>query len=151
MTTNEYHFITRWKIKGNVDRIYELLSHPLEFPNWWKKIISANLLEEIGNRKPIRLKLKGWLPYTLQWELFNPQFERPYRITSDSRGDFEGHSAWTLRQVDQHVEALFDWRVSVRKPFLRKWSFVLRPLFIWNHNYIMKTWKKSLEQKLKEL
>lgn len=145
--------MTRWQIKGSIHDAYELLSNPARYPTWWKGVpLSAQELDEEkeGGPKPLRLEMRGWLPYTLRWELINPQFDRPHQIISDSRGDFVGRGVWTLKQDGPYVLISFEWRVSVQKPFLRYFSFLLRPLFIWNHNWVMEKWKKSLELELKK-
>ena len=38
MPSNEYHFITRWRVQGTADEVYELISSPLDYPRWWPSV-----------------------------------------------------------------------------------------------------------------
>ena len=53
---NQYHFITRWRVKGSADEVYDVLSAPLEYPRWWpsvylmvRELVTANR-EGLGGR-----------------------------------------------------------------------------------------------------
>jgi hypothetical protein len=38
MKTNEYHFITHWRVEANIADVYRLISHPEDFPRWWPQV-----------------------------------------------------------------------------------------------------------------
>ncbi len=52
-------------------------------------------------------------------------------------GDFVGEGIWTLTPVPNGTRAVLEWRVEVRKPFVRHLTPLLRPLFAWNHRWAM--------------
>ena len=66
MTTNEYHFITHWNIKGTIEEIAEVLGQPTDLPRWWPSVYLTVMEKEPGDQngigKVVSLYTKGWLP-----------------------------------------------------------------------------------------
>jgi hypothetical protein len=100
----------------------------------------------IGAR--IRLHTRGWLPYTLHWDLEVVKSDYPRGFAIAATGDFEGTGVWTLEQRGAHVDVTFDWRIDARKPLLRTWSIMLKPLFAANHRWAMRQGEISLRREL---
>ena len=38
MTSNQYHFISRWRVEGTCGEVADVLSDPLAFPRWWPSV-----------------------------------------------------------------------------------------------------------------
>src|SRR5437588_7101520 len=74
---NHYHFITRWRVKGTAEEVYDILSEPLEYPRWWP---SVYLMVREGQGHRLNLLTRGWLPYTLAWQSTTTESRRPSRI-----------------------------------------------------------------------
>jgi hypothetical protein len=51
-------------------------------------------------------------------------------------------------QDGEYCDVTFDWRVAADKPLLRRFSFLLRPLFEANHKWAMEQGRRSLELEL---
>ena len=100
----------------------------------------------IGAR--IRLHTRGWLPYTLHWDLEVVRSDYPKGFAIVATGDFVGDGVWTLVQNGSVVDVTFDWRVDAQKPLLRRWSSVLKPLFAANHRWAMRQGEISLRREL---
>lgn len=149
---NEYHFITRWRVEGDAAEVYKILSDPLGYARWWKGVhLRTRELkpgDEQGINRLIHLEMRGWLPYTLKWQLRSTEANKPYRFVAESTGDFVGRGTWTFRQEGPCVNINFDWDIQANKPFLRYFSFLLKPLFVANHNWVMKKWEESLKSEL---
>lgn len=161
MAFHDYRFLTHWRIEGRIDDVYEILGHPLDYPKWWKAIRSAvetpelnailSQVAELSKRKAdtfTRMELRGWLPYTLRWELAHNELTKPTRIVSESRGDFVGRGIWNLKQEGLVVEITFDWSVRAEKWFLRYFSPILKPLFVAHHDWIMEQGRQGLIQEI---
>ena len=148
MPSNEYHFITHWRVLGTVDEVYDLISHPLDYPRWWPsvylKIEELTPGDESGVGRRMRLHTKGWLPYTLQWESCSTEAVRPKRLAIRATGDFDGRGIWNLKQDDLFVNVEFDWKLKADKPLLRWLSFLLKPVFSANHRWAMQRGVESL-------
>jgi uncharacterized protein YndB with AHSA1/START domain len=136
----EYTFVDEWQVPAPVETVYDLLSCPREYPGWW----GDAFLEGEGDPGPAapgkraRLVTRGRLPYRLRWELVCVEADAPRRLVSRIDGDFVGEGVWTLEPAPGGTRAILEWRVEVRKPFVRRLTPLLRPLFAWNHRWAMR-------------
>jgi hypothetical protein len=146
---SDYHFVTTWRVQGTCGEVADILGDPLRLPVWWpsvylqvEEIEPATAENGIGRR--VRLLTKGWLPYTLRWDLVVVDSTYPHRIAIAATGDFEGMGVWTFRQDGDSVDVTYDWKIRATKPLLRNLSFLLRPLFEANHRWAMAQGEESL-------
>ena len=151
--TNAYHFVTSWRVRGTCGEVADVLGDPLRLSVWWPSVyLKVDEIEparaENGVGRRVRLLTKGWLPYTLQWELVVIDAHYPYGFTIAASGDFEGTGVWTFRQAADDVAITYDWRIRATKPLLRHFSFLLRPLFEANHRWAMAQGEESLRLEL---
>jgi hypothetical protein len=129
-----------------------VLSDPLALAAWWPSVylrvdeLAPADANGLGQR--VRLLTKGWLPYTLQWDLVVTRSEYPHRLEIAAAGDFVGRGVWTFVQDGGDVQITYDWQVSAEKPLLRALSPVLRPLFAANHRWAMEQGERSLALEL---
>ena len=150
--TNQYHFISRWRVEGTCGEVADILGDPLALVQWWPSVYLA--VEELAPARPdgtgrrVRLHTKGWLPYTIRWEFEVVDSRYPYGFTLVANGDFEGRGEWTFVQDGPLVDITYDWRISAEKPLLRNLSFVLKPLFEANHRWAMAQGEQSLTLEL---
>lgn len=145
---NDYHFVTRWRVEGTCGEVADVLGDPLQLPRWWPSVyLQVDQLEPPGPAgvgRRVRLHTKGWLPYTLIWELVTVEQFYPNRIVLDAFGDFVGRGIWTFEQDGPMVNVIYDWRIRAEKPLLQQLSFLLRPLFEANHRWAMAQGEVSL-------
>ena len=145
---NTYRFLTRWRVEGTCGEVADVLGDPLTLARWWPAVyLEVDEIEPTDGRGlggRVRLRTKGWLPYTLQWELAVVESRYPHGFTIAARGDFEGRGVWTMAQDGCFVRVTYDWEVRAEKPLLRRLSFVLKPLFEANHRWAMAQGETSL-------
>ena len=150
--TNDYHFITHWRIEASEEAVYDLISHPADYPRWWPSVyLDAAVLDpggQDGLGRRVRFHTKGWLPYTLRWESCAIEKERPRRLVVRATGDFDGRGIWTLEQHGESVNVTFDWQLIADKPLLRYLSFLFKPAFAANHRWAMARGEESLRLEL---
>ena len=136
----DYRFLDEWRLAADVERVYDLVGTPLEYPRWWSEVF----LEAEGDGgepapgKCIAVVARGFLPYRLRFSLTTLEVDRPYRIHSRLDGDFEGSGTWLLAEDEGQTRVTLDWRPSVRKAGVRQLTPVLRPLFRANHAWTMR-------------
>jgi uncharacterized protein YndB with AHSA1/START domain len=146
----EYRFLDEWRLPADIERVYDLVGHPLAYPSWW----SAVFLTATGDDgdpapgKKVSVEARGFLPYRLHFSLTTLEADRPNRIHSRLDGDFEGTGTWLLARDGEGTLAQLDWRPSVNKAGVKQLSPVLRPLFRSNHNWTM---HRGLESALRVL
>jgi hypothetical protein len=144
--SNEYAFLTRWRVEASIEEVSEILDDPEGLPRWWPSVYLA------VRRLPdgvVELFTKGWLPYTLHWQFRVTESRRPHGFSLEARGDFVGRGIWTLRQDGAIADIVYDWRVRADKPLLRYGSFIFKPLFAANHRWAMARGEESLELELR--
>ena len=134
--------MTRWRVWGTLDEVAGVLSDPLGLPQWWPSVYLDVRVREPGDEKTrvgarIELFTKGFLPYTLRWQCVITASDYPHGFALQAEGDVAGTGVWTLVQDGPEVLVTFEWRVRANKPLLQHLSFLLRPIFAWNHAWAM--------------
>ena len=148
MPANDYHFVTRWRFLGTATEVSDILSRPEDYPRWWPSVYLAAALIEPGNGngvgRKVALLTKGWLPYTLSWDLQVTGSRLPHVIEFEAEGDFLGGGRWEIEPAGAWVNVTLDWRVLAEKPLIALLSPVLRPVFGANHRWAMRRGEESL-------
>ena len=150
--SNDYQFLSRWRVDGTCGEVADVLGDPLALPRWWPSVyLSVDQIappDANGLGRRVRLLTKGWLPYTIAWEFEVVESRYPHGFTIVARGDFDGRGVWTFTQDGGAVDITYDWRLRAEKPLLRNLSVVLRPLFEANHRWAMAQGETSLRLEL---
>jgi hypothetical protein len=150
--TNEYHFITQWRVRASIQEVSSILGNAADLPRWWPSVyLNVEILEpgdESGVGGVVELFTKGFLPYTLQWKFRVIESDAPHGFALEAFGDFVGHGVWTFIQDGDFCEILYDWRIEAEKPILKNLSFLMKPIFSANHHRAMKKGLESLELEL---
>ena len=152
MASNDYHFVTCWRFDAPIERVYDLISHPLDYPRWWPEVYLA--VTEVtpgdsnGLGRVIDLHTKGRLPYTLRWRARTVEVRKPVHLAIEATGDFVGQGVWTLAAQNGVTDVTFDWRLRADKPMLRYLSFLLKPAFSANHRWAMARGEENLRREL---
>lgn len=152
MASNDYHFITHWRVESTVEEVYEILDNVADLARWWPAVyLDVQVLEagdEHGLGKVVSLHTRGWLPYTLRWQFRGTESRYPHGFTLEAWGDFVGLGSWTFQQSGLWVDITYDWKIRADKPLLRYFSFLLRPIFSANHRWAMRKGEESLQLEL---
>lgn len=152
MSSNEYHFISNWRVEGRVEEVSDILNDATDLARWWPSVyLEVEELErgdEKGVGRVIGLYTKGWLPYTLRWKFRITESRHPYGFTLRAFGDFDGVGVWTFEQDGGFVNIIYDWRIRADKPLLKALSFLLKPIFAANHRWAMSRGLYSLKLEL---
>jgi hypothetical protein len=152
VASNDYHFITRWRVRGTVEQVADLLERPREFVRWWSHVYLE--VEQIAEGGPhgvgseLGLLTRGLLPYRLRWHVRITESRYPYGFSLDAWGDLVGRGVWTFAPDGDWVNITCDWRLTAEKPLIRRLSFVLKPLFAANHGWAMKQGEDGLKREL---
>jgi hypothetical protein len=145
---HQYHFVTTWRVDALCGEVADILGDPLALPRWWPAVyLDAEETapgDAQGRGRRVALHTKGWLPYTLQWELEVVESRYPQGFAIVARGDLDGRGVWTIEQDGRHTRATYDWQLHAQKPLVRRLSFLLKPLFEANHRWAMAQGAESL-------
>lgn len=148
MASNNYHFITHWRVQSTVEEVADILSDAPDLARWWPSVyLEVKELEpgdENGVGKLVDLYTKGWLPYRLRWQFRVTESNYPHSFAIEAKGDFVGRGIWTFVQDGEEVAITYDWQIRADKPILRYLSFLLKPIFAANHRWAMDKGEESL-------
>jgi len=154
VSSNEYHFITHWRVKSTIKEVADILDNAADLVRWWPSVnLDVQVLQpgnEQGLGKVVSLYTKGWLPYTLRWQ-FRVTQVRADGFTLEAWGDFDGRGIWTFEQDGPWVNVTYDWNILAEKPLLRYFSFIMKPIFSANHRWAMAKGEESLNLELARL
>jgi hypothetical protein len=148
MSSNDYHFITHWRVESTQQEVAEILGDALGLARWWPSVyLNMNVLEPgdawgVGRR--VGLYTKGWLPYTLRWEFVVTESRGREGFSLEASGDFVGRGIWTYVQDGPYVNIEYDWLIRADKPLLHYGSFIMKPIFAANHRWAMARGEESL-------
>jgi hypothetical protein len=144
--SNEYHFVTHWRVESSIEEVAEVLGNAPDLTRWWPAVYLSVQQAERGG--PVELLTRGKLPYTLHWFFRVTEAHPPHGFSIEAWGDFEGRGRWTFEQDGGFVDITYDWRIRAEKPLLRYLSFLLKPLFSANHRWAMARGEESLKAEL---
>jgi len=152
MSSNEYHFITKWHVAGSLEEVYDILADGPDLARWWPSVyLDVQELEpgaQDGVGRVISLFTKGWLPYTLRWQFRITEVQELVTFSLEAWGDFVGRGIWTFEPDGDFVDVTYDWQLAADKPLLRTFSFLFKPIFSANHYWAMEKGKESLDLEL---
>jgi hypothetical protein len=152
MSSNEYQFLTEWRVTGEAETVFEILREGSQFPRWWPdvyldaKSMPSGRPDRIGDR--VELLTRGRLPYRLRWTAEVARLQPFESIEITAHGDFVGRGIWNLKPDGKELVVTFDWRIRADKPLLKVFSPLLKPLFSWNHRWAMATGLPRLKQEI---
>lgn len=148
MVSNDYHFITHWRVDGTLEEVAAIIGDVNGLTRWWPSVyLDVRELvpgDEQGIGRIVDLYTKGWLPYTLRWRFRVTELEGLERVVIEAEGDFVGRGIWTLSQEGEQVHLVYDWKIRAEKPLLNRLSFLLKPIFAANHHWAMRKGEESL-------
>jgi Polyketide cyclase / dehydrase and lipid transport len=150
--SNDYHFLTRWRLPAKPEEVAAVLSDAQDLPRWWPSVyLDVQVVvdgDTHGIGRVVDLWTKGWLPYTLRWRFTTTRNDGAGGISLRAAGDFVGGGTWTFVRDGEHVNAYYDWRIRAEKPLLRRLTWLMRPAFSANHRWAMRKGEESMRLEL---
>ena len=152
MSTNDYHFITQWRVPSTCEEVSQVLGNAPDLVRWWPSVYLE--VQELAKGQPngmgreIGLYTKGWLPYTLRWQFTVTEVKHPHGFSLVAKGDFVGRGIWTFEQDGSYTNIKYDWKIEAEKPLLKYLSFIMKPIFSANHHWAMRNGEASLNLEL---
>jgi uncharacterized protein YndB with AHSA1/START domain len=143
----QYTFNMIWRFDVPIERVWEMINNPEPWPKWWKNPQSITKTQE-GDSNGVgtvyHFVMQTELPYVLVYNIRTTRSERPHLFEGVVQGNLEGHARWDLSYEEPVTTARFTWIVQPTKPWMRLFTPILRPVFMWNHRRMMKRGGKGL-------
>jgi uncharacterized protein YndB with AHSA1/START domain len=155
MAASEFHLVTEWVVAAPQAAVWEALTHPEEWPAWWRAVERVELLEP-GDANGLgayrRFIWRTALPYRIRFNMRLTRIEPMTLIEGRADGELSGVGRWALTpqigRADEGTRVRYDWIVAVDRAWMRALSPVLRPVFVWNHRCVMAWGHEGLARKL---
>ena len=136
----EYSFLTTWLLECPRERVWEAVHDQANWPRWWRGVelaeeVSPGAEGDVGTVS--RMVWKSVLPYRVEFEVTTTRVERPTLLEGSARGGLEGTGRWRFYEQDGVTAVLYEWNVATTKPWMNLLAPLLRPVFEWNHDWVM--------------
>ena len=151
MEATKFHLTTDWSFGAPREAVWRALMTPEDWPSWWRAVANVERLAD-GDANGVdtvrRMTWRTALPYTLTFAMRITRVEPMAVIEGHAEGELEGLGRWTLSGDTPRTDVRYDWIVDVTKPWQRALAPLLRPVFAWNHNVVMRWGEKGLAARL---
>ncbi|NMG30803.1 SRPBCC family protein [Aromatoleum evansii] len=139
--TNQYHLTTLWRLGAPVETVWDVITHPEHWPDWWAGAESVVSLEDgdadgVGARQ--QYIWKGRLPYRLRFISCVTRVERHRLLEAKVAGEVEGIGRWHFVFQDGATTLRYEWLVRTNPLWMNVLAPLARPVFRWNHNALMR-------------
>ncbi len=146
-----YKFVTIWRVKAPLEKVWNEIYHSEKWPEWWKGVEEVTELkkgDDVGVGSVRRYRWKSMLPYRLSFDMETVRVEPMSVMEGISRGELDGSGVWNISTDGEYTTARYDWEVETTKPWMNLIAPLARPLFRWNHNVVMKWGAEGLARRL---
>jgi len=146
---SDFSLTTRWLIPASVDAVWDCLVATENWPSWWPYVARVEETAA-GNASGVdnirRYLWRTCLPYNLAIDLRVTKLWPCQSIAVEVSGDLTGNGVCLLscQGNETATELIFVWEVSLAKPWMKRVAGAARPLFIWNHQRVMKRGEQGL-------
>jgi hypothetical protein len=137
----DYSFLTTWAFDAPIERVFEAIHDTRAYPSWWKGVEEVERLED-GDADSVgaleRYVWKSKLPYRLEFQSRTTSVERPHLMEGQASGELAGHGRWRLWEGPAGTCVTYEWNVETTAAWMNLLAPVARPVFAWNHDYVMR-------------
>ena len=147
----EYSFLTTWCLAAPIDPVWEAIHDFERWPEWWRGVESVTVLEKGGEDGVGNLARHTWrsrIPYPVRFEVRTTRVERPALIEGAANGELTGDGRWRLFESAGATAVLYEWNVRTTQAWMNLLAPVARPVFAWNHHWVMRRGGEGLARRL---
>jgi uncharacterized protein YndB with AHSA1/START domain len=151
MSTNQYSFVTVWKIEAPIKAVWDVICDTENLPSWWKAVVDIKVIDrgdENGVNFLVEQTWKGVLPYRLFLLSKTTAVDYLKSIEIVASGDLDGFGKWTFTEKGEITTVQYNWEVKTTQKALNFLALVIKPLLAWNHDQIMRWGAVGLANKL---
>jgi hypothetical protein len=147
----DYEFLTAWLLDAPIERVWDELYDVAAGPGWWKGVTDARELEAGGPDgvgKVFTISWRSFLPYDLTFVTTVTRVEKPYVMEGRAEGELTGTGRWRLFHSGGVTAVTYEWNVRTTKAWMNALAPLARPVFEWNHDYVMRQGGEGLRLRL---
>jgi hypothetical protein len=147
----EYAFLTAWRLAAEREDVFDVLHESERWPEWWRGVERVVKLEDgdaDGRGSLGRYTWRSVLPYRLEFDMRITNVDRPNRMDGEAVGELTGTGSWRLYEDADATAVLFEWRVQTTRAWMNALAPLARPVFRWNHDWVMRQGGRGLARRL---
>lgn len=137
----EYHFLTTWLLDADHDAVWDAIYEPESWPEWWpgvEEVVKLSEGDENGVGSVYRNTWRSRLPYAVRFDARTSRVDRPRLIEATATGELVGLGRWHFLPAGEALAVTYEWHVRTPQRWMNALAPVARPLFAWNHDYVMR-------------
>jgi uncharacterized protein YndB with AHSA1/START domain len=136
----EYAFLTTWLLESPREPVWDAIYEQKQWPSWRgvEEVVEIEPGDDTGVGSHSRLVWRSKLPYDLVFEATTVTVDKPRLIEAEASGELTGTGRWRLFEQDGVTAVLYEWNVHTTKRWMNALAPALRPVFEWNHNWVMR-------------
>ena len=135
-----YSFLTTWLLESPREPVWDAIYDQERWPRWWRGVEEAVELrpgDADGVGSVAGMAWRSLLPYRVRFEVTITRVEHPHLMEGHAVGDLEGVGRWRLYEQQGITAVLYEWNVATTVPWMNRMAPLLRPVFEWNHDWVM--------------
>jgi len=147
---HNFDLVSEWHLAAPPEAVWPLLTEVEKWPAWWPYVRQVELLEpgdEVGLGARRRTVWTSRLPYGFAIITRTRSIEKNRSLVVDANGDLSGQGSWELASIPVGTRVRYSWKVQVAG-WMRALSFVLSPVFVWNHHAVMQAGAEGMAREL---
>lgn len=147
----QYSFVTDWYLDVPLKDAWDTIYHSLDWPLWWENVKSVTETRPGDDRGLGSIReyvMQTTFLYSLKFSLLLTERVEYAHLTGVADGDLIGTGSWYFYEKDGITHVQCRWNVSTSIWWMNTFAFVLKPLFSYNHNLVMKKGGENLARKL---
>ena len=134
-----YHFITDWRFRAPIRRVWEVVLDIERYPGWWKNFRRVTITRGDGRSigSVIECEVRGSLPYSLKYAVEVVEAEEYRHVLLRSTGDLVGTGRWEFSEAETETRAVYYWDVATTNPILNLLAPLAKGALARNHEQVM--------------
>ena len=137
----DYNFLTVWKFNAPLEKVYNVIHDADNYHIWWKgqsKVETITKGDELGVGAVKKFRTRSFLPYSLIYIGTVHEVEPLKKVVGTTTGELEGKGTWIFESENGIAVVKYYWVVKTNTFFMNLFAPVMKPLFAWNHDVVMK-------------
>lgn len=146
-----YSFLTIWKFDAPLEKVYQVICDADKYHLWWRGQSPVETIRKgsgLGVGAVKRFRTRSILPYSLVYDGTVLDVQPLKRIEGKTVGDLKGHGIWVFDYDGSTTIASYHWNVETDVHWMNALTPVLKPVFEWNHDVVMRWGAEGLARYL---
>lgn len=134
------------------ERVWDTLADNERWPEWWRGVVRVEVVQPGEGEDRIgevaRYTWRSRIPYELTFDMRVVTVERPRLMEGRATGELTGTGRWRLFEDGGVTAVVYEWDVATTRPWMNALEPLLRPVFAWNHDWLMRRGGEGLARRL---